>query len=198
MYRFCSFSTYFDKVHLSAYMYQEDLGVYLHSLSYDKLVEIFAALKATCKPKGQAFLEIPEVSPEKVAQPYRKAQFLAQKRMAAQIKKNGQANTHCVEEANPPNDTEFESKAEAPKRKAAAEKPNAVKPKKPKTAKKDGKNVRKPSDGPMQAAMKKYITEQRAHGCSYQEALKSWKFSSERAEIVASVDLQEAKRRRYL
>lgn len=173
------------------------MGGFLHSLPYDKLVEIFVALKATSTPKGQAYLEIPEVSPEKVAQPYRKAQILAQKRMAAQIKKNGQVNTDPVEEPNPPKDEKLEGKAKVPKKKSAG-KPKAVKPKKPKTAKTEHKNPRKPSDGPMQAAMKKFITEQKAQGSTHQEALKSWKFSSERAEIVSSLDLQEAKRRRYL
>ena len=180
---------------------EDNLGDFLQSLSFGKLVEIFAALKDTCQPKRQAYLEIPEVSPEKIAQPYRKAQFLAQKRMAAQIKKNGHVNAGPVEEPipNSSKNAKLESKATVPKGKAAV-KPKAKKPKKEqtKTAMKARKNPRKPCDGPMQAAMKKYVTEQKAQGSTHQEALKSWKSSSERAGIVASVDLQEAKRRRYL
>ena len=124
-------------------------------------------------------------TPPPIPNPLKKTQLAAAKRLEKELKAAG---ANKGPHGNKSRKTKKEKKT---KTKAA------TKDKKEKKQKQE-KKPRKPNQGPLAEVMKEYIKSRReAEGLSYQDALKAWGTSSERAAIVDNMSYSEQKRRRY-
>ena len=59
------------------------------------------------------------------------------------------------------------------------------------------KKPRKQSDGPMQKAYAEFLVKQKANGMKHIEAMRAWRNSSERKEVMEKLSSPEIRRRRY-
>ena len=129
-------------------------------------------------------LEVPEMemTPSPVPLPYKKTQLAAAKRLEKELKQKSSSTTKPVILASAP-----KSKAEKGPKKSK---------KKPPVPKKV--EVKKSSSGgPLMDEMNKFLVTMKAQGYSHREAMKLWRESETRAEIVNSMSESERKRRRY-
>ena len=138
----------------------------------------------------------PTGSSSPVVEPYKKALLTAQKRLEKE--RSLKALKASPKEAAKKKDEKIDKKQAAMKPK---EKSKAAKKKDEKIdkAKGKGKNQgKRGSVGPLTIAMKEFIAAQRANGVSYADAMKLWRTSATRAEIVGTLSASEQKRRRYV
>ena len=138
----------------------------------------------------------PAGSSSPVVEPLKKAQLTAQKRLEKE-------KALKALKASPKKKAKEEEQGKMSD-KVKGKMYDKVKPIKEKQAKgksKDkgsGKAKRNASAGPLAIAMKEFIAAKRAEGLSYAEALKLWRTSTMRADIVGSLSASEQKRRRYV
>ena len=158
---------------------------------------------SACAPKGSDVetppkvsvlgFDVPEDTPEKVLQPYKKAQLIAQKKLEQQARKEKTAE----------NAEEKSGKTTKPGVVATRKKPGKKPGKKPApkskvpTNKKQRCQTAKGTQGPLREALAQFVKGKKAEGKPYREIMKEWMESSERDAIVSKFDQSERKRRRY-
>lgn len=198
------------------YPLQEELNDYMASLPGEDLERIWTAMwhsasmqeweeqareglpTSACPPKDPDVetppkvsvlgFDVPEETPEKVLQPLKKAQLIAQKKLEQQARKD-------------------KTTEKAKQKKSKSAKPDAKPGKKPgkkpapksKSCKANGKGCQKAkgTQGPLQKALAQFVKANKAEGKAYREIMKEWMESSEREAIVSTFDQSERKRRRY-
>ena len=130
-------------------------------------------------PPRQPFLEPVENTPEKVAKPMAKVILAADKRLQAKMSKTKKG-------ANQPREDQNETKAEGQPKSAGTTK-----------GKKNPKQKKDISKGPMQVAMNKFFTKARSTGMRHRDIQQAWMKSKSRARIIAAMPAAERRKRRF-
>eukprot|EP00435_Cladocopium_sp_Y103_P050758 s1012_g15.t1 len=136
--------------------------------------------------------DVPEETPEKVLQPFKKAQLIAQKKLEQQARKNKSAEkTEKTEEkpAKPGSKPSAKPGVKPGKKPSPKSKPSQ-------TEGKGGKKA-KGTQAPLRDALSKFLKANKAEGKTHREIMKEWMDSAEREAIVSKFDQSERKRRRY-
>eukprot|EP00438_Fugacium_kawagutii_P030842 Skav210403 [mRNA] locus=scaffold1416:237299:237802:- [translate_table: standard] len=149
-------------------------------------------------------------TPPCVPHPMKKAQLAAAKRLEKEMKEKEKNEKKKKTETEPERKKPRSKTTDQPDTDTVPETESKIKKdkntkntdgKKTKTTKKkamtDGNQKRAPNNGPLTEAMRSYIQDMRDDGVDYQLALKMWKSSAKRAEIVNKLSPSEQKRRRY-
>lgn len=150
-----------------------------------------------------AFLDLDSVTPDPVAQPCKKRLLAADIRMTKQLEQYGMSKDEIrkVKEENEARKLAKEAlkvqkaneKAERDRLKQAKKEQDQAEPGKEDASKKK----RAAPAGPLVEACKSFVEARKAEGVKYFQALKLWKESEERRQIVAGLSESEIKRRRY-
>ena len=174
-----------------------------------------AAPDALKTPSPRPYLPLPGSTPAKakVPEPMRKRILAADLKLIKELRKVGMSEDEIkkyqVEKENKRQIQEMEKvekeKAKVEKQRLrdekAREKVRKQLEKEEKTTKngenKGEKTKKKESNGPMSVALKAFVDAQRQAGIGYIQAMRLWKQSDERAEILALLPESERKRRRY-
>ena len=155
-------------------------------------------------PSDRPYLPVPSSTPAKVPEPMRKKILAADLKMAKELRKAGMGEEEIREYQQQKENKRHAQAMETPeKERAKVEKQRLreekARDKERKQVDKEEKKAKEPkkSSGPMEAAMKVFADAQRAQGTKYIQAMRLWKQSDERAEILNNMTESERKRRRY-
>ena len=145
----------------------------------------------TVKTPEAKLVVIPQHTPPALPRPTAKMQLTAAKKLALEMKKNG------LKQNDSPENPGEEKKDDNANCGANGKSKKNKKDKTDKSTEKEKKKKRKPANGPLMDTYNKFLADRKKQGVARAEALKQWRSSEERHNLISSMSEAERKRRRY-
>lgn len=132
---------------------------------------------------------VEKLTPEAVPRPLAKVQLQAAKKLEQKMDNSVKLGKKTETEKSKKENDQVDAKksTKQPSKEKKTKKDQSGKPKKKKA----------PANGPMTAALKEFVARMKDEGFPYMEAMRLWKNSDERLDIVENLSEAECKRRRY-